>query len=177
MPFALFCYNCNLMKIITNIRLLLIALWLGAAIFFGFSLAKSAFEILPSREMAASVVSANLSVLNYAGLIIGVIMLLSSFISAKGVVGWIERVLLLIFTIACAIGQFVILYQISHIRAEVGRPIEELSTSEPLRIAFDSLHQYSIWVSVTAMIVALVSFFLISKTPKAQQIGHLTDLG
>jgi Domain of unknown function (DUF4149) len=165
------------MKIITNIRLLLIALWLGAAMFFSFSLAPSAFGVLPSREMAGSVVSANLSVINYAGLIIGVIVLLSSFISAKGVVGWIERVLLLIFTIACAIGQFVISYQLSQIRSQVGRPMEELSTGEPLRIAFDSLHQYSVWVLVTAMIVALVSFFLISKTPKAQQMGHLTDLG
>jgi Domain of unknown function (DUF4149) len=165
------------MKIITNFRLLLIALWLGAAMFFSFSLAPSAFGVLPSREMAGSVVSANLSVINYAGLIIGVIMLLSSFISVKGLVGWLERVLLLIFTIACAIGQFVISFQLSQIRSQVGRPMEELSPDEPLRIAFDSLHQYSIWVLATAMIVVLISFFLISKTPKAQQIGHLTDLG
>jgi Domain of unknown function (DUF4149) len=165
------------MKIITNIRLLLIALWLGAAMFFSFSLAKSAFEILPSREMAGSVVSANLSVINYAGLIIGLIVLLSSFISAKGVIGWLERVLLFIFATACAVGQFIISYQLSQIRNQVGRPMEELSIDEPLRIAFDSLHQYSIWVLATAMIIALISFFLISKTPKARQIGHLTDLG
>jgi Domain of unknown function (DUF4149) len=165
------------MKIITNIRLLLIGLWLGAAMFFSFSLAPSAFGVLPSREMAGSVVSANLSVINYAGLIIGVIMLLSSFISAKGVIGWLERGLLLIFTMACAIGQFVISYQLSQIRNQVGRPMEELSPDEPLRIAFDSLHQYSIWVLATAMIVVLASFFLISKTPKARQVGHLTDLG
>jgi hypothetical protein len=166
------------MKLITNFRLLLIALWLGAAMLFSFSLAPSAFGILQSREIAGSVVSANLSVINYAGLIIGVIVLLSSFISAKGMVGWLERVLLLIFTIACAVGQFVISFQLSQIRSQVGRPIEELSIDEPLRIAFDSLHQYSIWVLGTAMVIALISFILISTaTPKVQQIGHLTDLG
>jgi hypothetical protein len=165
------------MKIITNFRLLVIALWLGAAMFFSFSLAKSAFEILPSREMAGSVVSANLSVINYAGLILGLIILASSFISSKGVISWIERGLLLFFTILCAVGQFVISYQLSRIRTQVGRPMEELSIDEPLRIAFDSLHQYSIWVLATAMIIALISFFLISKTPKAAQIGSLTDLG
>jgi Domain of unknown function (DUF4149) len=166
------------MKIITNFRLLLIALWLGAAMFFSFSLAPSAFGVLPSREMAGSVVSANLSVINYAGLIIGAVMLLSSFISSKGAVSWLERLLMLIFTIACAVGQFVISYQLASIRNQVGRPIEELSTGEPLRIAFDSLHQYSIWVLATAMIIALISFLLISTaSPKAEQIGHLTDLG
>lgn len=166
------------MKIITNFRLLLISLWLGAAMFFSLSLAKSAFDILPSREMAGSVVSVNLSVINYAGLIIGVLMLLSSFISGKGVVSWLERVLLLIFIGACAVGQFVISFQLSQIRTQVGRPIEELSIDEPLRIAFDSLHQYSVWVLTAAMIIALVSFILISTaTPKTQQIGHLTDLG
>jgi Domain of unknown function (DUF4149) len=165
------------MKIITNVRLLIIALWIGAAMFFSFSLAKSAFDILPSREMAGSVVSANLSVINYAGLIIGLILLISSFFSSKGFVSWIERGLLLIFTIACAVNQFVISHQLANIRSQVGRPMDELSLEEPLRIAFDSLHQYSTWVFVTAMIIALVSFFLMSTSPKAQQIGHLTDLG
>jgi hypothetical protein len=165
------------MKLINNLRLLLIALWLGAAMFFSFSLAPSAFGILPSREMAGSVVSANLSVINYAGLIIGLILLISSFISSKGFVSWIERVLLLIFTIACAVGQFVISHQLANIRAQVGRPIEELSLEEPLRIAFDSLHQYSMWVFVTAMIIALISYFLMTTPPKAAQVGHLTDLG
>jgi uncharacterized membrane protein len=165
------------MKIITNFRLLMMALWLGAAMFFSFSLAPSAFGILPSREMAGSVVSANLTIINYAGLILGVIMLASSFISSKGVISWLERGLLLVFTIVCAVGQFIISYQLSQIRSQVGRPMEELSIDEPLRIAFDSLHQYSVWFLGTAMIIALISFFLISKTPKAAQIGSLTDLG
>ncbi len=166
------------MKIINNFRILLIAIWLGAAMFFSFSLAPSAFGLLPSREMAGAVVSANLTILNITGLIIGLIVFLSLFISGKGVIGWIERGLMLIFAILCAIGQFVISYQLASIRNQVGRPIEELSIDEPLRIAFDSLHQYSIWVLATAMIIALISFLLISTaTPKAEQIGHLTDLG
>jgi Domain of unknown function (DUF4149) len=166
------------MKIINNFRILLIAIWLGAAMFFSFSLAPSVFGLLPSREMAGAVVSANLTIVNFTGLIIGLIVFLSSFISSKGVVSWIERLLLLIFTIACAVGQFVISYQLASIRNQVGRPIEELSIDEPLRIAFDSLHQYSIWILATAMITALISFILISTaTPKTEQIGHLTDLG
>jgi hypothetical protein len=166
------------MRIITNIRLLLIALWLGAAMFFSFSLAPAAFGLIPSRELAGSVVSANLTIVNFAGLIIGVIALVSSFFSSKGVISWLERFLLLILTAACAIGQFVISYQLSNIRSQVGKPIEELSAGEPLRIAFDSLHQYSVWVLGAAMIAALVSFILISTaTEKTGKVGHLTDLG
>jgi hypothetical protein len=45
------------MNFIKDIRALLIALWLGAACFFSFAVAPSAFGVLPSRELAGSVVS------------------------------------------------------------------------------------------------------------------------
>ena len=51
------------MKFLVNVRLLLVALWLGAAVFF-IAVAQSSFAVLPSRELAGSVVSRTLMVLN-----------------------------------------------------------------------------------------------------------------
>ncbi len=65
------------MKFISDIRLLLIGLWLGAAVFF-IAVAQSAFAVLPSREMAGSVVSRTLLIINVSGLIIGLILLATS---------------------------------------------------------------------------------------------------
>lgn len=153
------------MKFISDIRLLLIGLWLGAAVFF-IAVAQSAFAVLPSREMAGSVVSRTLLIINVSGLIIGLILLATSFIkrlNIKPLRLWTERILLVVLTAACAVGQFVIGLWLSWIRAQLGRPIDEVAVDDPLRIQFNNLHGYSVWVLMAAMIAALVVFFLIAR--------------
>jgi hypothetical protein len=71
--------------------------------------------------------------------------------------------LLVILTASCAVGQFVIGLWLSWIRSQIGRPIEEVAVDDPLRIQFNNLHGYSVWVLLTAMIAALVLFFLIAR--------------
>jgi hypothetical protein len=154
------------MKFLSDFRLLLVGLWLGAACFFSFAVAPSAFAVLESREMAGSVVNRTLAIINYSGLIIGVILLASSFISKETTNRawlWTERFLLLILTAACAVGQFVIALWLSVIRSQIGRPVEEVALDDALRVQFNTWHQYSIWVLVGAMIAALLVFFIISR--------------
>jgi hypothetical protein len=154
------------MKILSLIRLLLIGLWLGAACFFSFAVAQSAFAVLPSRELAGLVVSRTLAIVNYSGLLIGLVLLASSFIKQSETNRFqllTEKILLIIFTAACAVGQFVIGLWLSYVRAQINRPIDELAIDDPLRITFNNLHEYSVWILITAMIAALVTFFLIGK--------------
>ena len=86
------------MRFITNVRSLLLAMWLGAACFF-IAVAQSAFAVLPERELAGAVVNRTLSIVNYAGLIIAVVLLASSLVGARfgsRLSLWAERFLLLI---------------------------------------------------------------------------------
>ena len=152
------------MKFLVNIRLLLVGLWLGAAVFF-IAVAQSSFAVLPSRELAGSVVSRTLMILNLSGLVLGSVLLLTSFIKQPEINRfrvWGERFLLLILTASCAIGQFVIGLWLSFIRAQIGRPIDEVAADDPLKIQFNNLHQYSVWVLMAGMIAALLAFFLIA---------------
>ena len=64
---------------------------------------------------------------------------------------------------ACIVGQFVIGFWMSSIRSQLGKPIEEVALEDPLRIQFNTLHQYSVWALVTAIIAALIVFFIISR--------------
>lgn len=153
-----------MMKFFSDIRLLLLSLWLGAACFF-IAVAQSAFAVLPARDMAGLVVSRSLSVLNFSGLAIGLILLLTSLLAAKEVNRfwlWTERFLLLILAAACAVGQFVFALWLKIVRDQMGRPIEEVPLDDPLRIQFNSLHEYSTWVLFAGMIAALLAFFIIS---------------
>ncbi|MBS1794273.1 MAG: DUF4149 domain-containing protein [Acidobacteria bacterium] len=153
------------MKFLSNIRLLLIGIWLGAAVFFSFAVAPSAFAVLPSRELAGAMVSRSLTIVHIAGLVVGLLALAGSFVGTAGAnrfLLWTERFLLLLLTAACAVGQFVIALWLTFIKAQMGRPIDEVAADDPLRIRFDNLHEYSVWVLVAAMVAALIVFFMIS---------------
>ena len=131
------------MKFFSDIRLLLLAIWLGAAVFF-IAVAQSSFAVLPQRELAGAVVNRTLSILNYAGLGISVILILTSLVGGSSVSKvwlWIERFLLLIVAAACAVGQFVIGLMLMSVRSQMGRPIDEVALDDPLRIQFNTLHQ------------------------------------
>jgi len=154
------------MRLLSDFRILLLALWLGAACFFSFAVAPSAFAVLPTREAAGSIVNRTLMILNYSGIVISLILLASSYLSGRNfnrIWLWIERILMLVMTAACAFGQFVIGIKLQNIRAEANRPIEELALDDPLRMSFTEWHGHSVKVLVTAMICALIAFFLIAR--------------
>jgi hypothetical protein len=153
------------MTLVADLRTFLIALWLGAAVFFTAAVAQSAFAVLPSRELAGAIVNRTLAILNYSGIVIGLILLASSMVNKEKVNRlklWVEQGLLLLLTAACAFGQFVIGARLHNIRRQIGRPIDELAVDDPLRIAFGALHGYSVMVLAFAMLAALVVYFLIA---------------
>lgn len=153
------------MKFVSDIRLLLLAIWLGAAIFF-IGVAQSSFSVLPNRELAGLVVSRTLMILNVSGLAIGLLLILTSLVvrrEASRFWLWLERFLLLVVAAACAIGQFVIAIWLQFTKAQMGgKPIDEVAVDDPLRIQFNNLHQYSEWVLMAAMVAALLAFFIIA---------------
>lgn len=166
------------MNFLSNIRLLLLGLWLGAAVFF-VAVAQSAFAVLPSRELAGAVVSRTLMIVNLSGLAIGLILLATSFIRRLNIAPfrlWSERILLVVLTAACAVGQFVIALWLSFVRAQMGgRPIDEIPLEDPLRIQFNQLHQYSQWALLAAMAAALVLFFLIGQKSDKKLVVEKKD--
>lgn len=152
------------MKFVSDIRLLILAIWLGAAVFF-IAVAQTAFAVMSDAETAGTVVSHTLRVLNYGAIAVAVLMLLTSFIGAGRISAfwlWIERFLLLIVGAAGAVGQFVIGYWLSAIRSQAGQPIEHLAADDPLRAQFAMLHGYSVWVLMAGMAAALIAFFIIA---------------
>ena len=165
------------MKFISDIRLLLTGLWLGAAVFF-IAVAQSAFDqrVLPTREMSGSLVSSVLAVLNISGFLIGLTLFLTSLLKGQifnraQIVA--ERVLILLLTVSCGVGHWIIGTWLGIVKAGMGRPIDEVPVDDPLRIKFNDLHEYSVWVLFAGMIAALLIFFIIagknfwaSKEPK-----------
>ena len=152
------------MKFFSDIRLLLLAIWLGASVFF-IGVAQTAFSVVPERELAGAVVGRSLSLVNYAGMVIAAILILTSLVGAGGVNQvwlWIERFLLLVLGASAAVGQFVIGIWLASVRSQMGRPIDEVPVDDPLRMQFNMLHEYSVWILFMGMVAALMAFFIIA---------------
>jgi hypothetical protein len=70
--------------------------------------------------------------------------------------------MLLIMTVACAVGQFVFAWWLLLLRQQIGKPIDQVAVDDPLRIRFNELHEYSVWVLFAAMAAGLIAFFVIA---------------
>jgi uncharacterized protein DUF4149 len=159
------------LRITNRVRMILLAAWLGAAIYFSIVVAPSAFGVLRSfslpnaNEIAGTIVTRSLAVVNKSGALLSVLLLLTSVSVRKcyGRVSFIfQNVLLVIILISTAVGQWVIAPRMVELRATMRGQIDQIPLSDPARMAFSTLHQYSVAALSIAMIAALVVLVLMA---------------
>jgi hypothetical protein len=158
--------NKLLVKLVRDCRLLLIAVWLGASVFFSFAVAPGLFLLLPTRDLAGTVVSRMLGIINTGGFIIGLLLLTSVFLFksiASNRAFVLEILALLLVTLCSFIGKWIIAAKMHELRVAMALPIDEVAQSDPLRIAFNSLHGYSVTGLTIAMVAGIVSLLLIAR--------------
>jgi Domain of unknown function (DUF4149) len=151
--------------------LLLLGLWLGAAIFFGAAVAPNLFRVLRgadlanANELAGSIVTRLLAVINHGGFEVGLFVLVVRFFATcdqRLLIRLVEMLSLTILVIMTGIGQWVISAKMVALRAAMHVPIDQVVGNDPRRVAFDSLHRYSVEAMGIALIAALVAFIMIA---------------
>lgn len=157
------------LRLLHGLRLLVVAVWLGAAVFFSAAVAPSAFAVLPSRELAGALVARTLTILNVGGCVAGLLLLAGALIGRRLArwYSWVaEAAALAVLAAATFVGQFVISARMSALRAQMGRPIEEVAADDPLRVAFNAMHANSVTALSVAMLAATVALFLVARRTK-----------
>ncbi|HEY0081335.1 MAG TPA: DUF4149 domain-containing protein [Pyrinomonadaceae bacterium] len=148
-------------------RLLLLGMWLGAAVCFSFAVAPGAFAVLPSRELAGAIVTRIIGVVNVSGFLIALLLLATAFARGRDAArrrAWtVELIALALLGLATGVGQWVVGARMAALRVAMGRPVDEVAASDPLRLAFNSLHGYSVAAMTAAMLAAVVAFILIAR--------------
>jgi ABC-type transport system involved in cytochrome bd biosynthesis fused ATPase/permease subunit len=161
-----------LTSIIRQLRLLLLGLWLGAAVFFGAAVAPALFNVLRgaglgnANELAGSMVTRLLGIINQGGLEIALFLFVTSFFVNRNqsrLARWAEVISLAIMAIMTGVSHWVISARMLELRRAMGAPIDQVSPIDPRRMSFDSLHRYSVMVMSIAMIAGLVAFVLASR--------------
>jgi hypothetical protein len=151
----------------------LLACWFGAALFFGAVVAPAAFAVLRSfglpnaNEIAGSIVTRSLSVVNIAGFVIALLLLLTLIMrrNASSRVSFIlECICLAVIALATGVGHWFIAARMRALRAAMVLPIDQIAADDPRRMAFNNLHGYSVNALGLAMIAALVAMVLMARS-------------
>ena len=151
----------------------MLAAWLGAALFFGAVVAPAAFGVLRSfglpnaSEIAGSIVTRSLGVINVAGFVIALFLLVTALLrrQAQTRLGLIiEGVCLGVIALTTALGHWWIAARMRALRAAMELPIDQIAGTDPRRIEFNALHGYSVKALGIAMIAGLVALVLMGRS-------------
>ena len=161
--------------VVRDVRLLLIALWFGSAVFFSAVVAPTAFSVLRSRnvvyanEAAGTMVTRMLAIINTGGFIIALLLLAIVFLFRKSATRrafFVETISLALVAIATGVGQWVIAARMLALRAAMLQPIDDVPLDDPLRVSFNSLHGFSVAALGVAIIAAAVTLLAIARREK-----------
>jgi hypothetical protein len=164
-----------LRTIVGYLRLLLLGLWLGAAVFFGAAVAPTVFGVLRetqlsnANELAGMMVQRLLSVINRGGFEISLFLLVTGFFLSKKqsqLVRAAEMISLAIMAIMTGVSHWVISARMLALKAAMQAPIDQIAANDPRRIAFDALHGYSVAAMGVAIAAGLLAFLIIAQ-PRA----------
>jgi hypothetical protein len=149
--------------------MLLLAAWLGVAIYFSAVVAPSAFGVLRSfslpnaNEIAGTIVTRTLSVVNTSGFILSLLLLVSVLALRKsyGRASFILQIALLsIVALATGLGEWAIAARMRGLRAAMHGQIDQVPLTDPNRLAFAALHGYSVAALSVAMLAAVLVIVL-----------------
>jgi hypothetical protein len=164
-----------LKTVVRYLRLLLLGLWLGAAVFFGAAVAPTVFGVLRgaqlpnANELAGMMITRLLAIINRGGFEIGLFLLVTGYFMSKResrLARFAEMISLSIMAIMTGVSHWIVSARMLALRAAMQAPIDQIASSDPRRIAFDALHGYSVAAMGVAVIAGLAAFLIMARPRK-----------
>ena len=147
--------------------LLSLVVWLGGIVFFGAVMAPVLFSVLPSTELAASVIGPSLKILHAMGLTAGFVFLAAFFVVrqriSRSLFTRFVPVLVLQMVLLTAVSQFYVIRRMEKVRPQLAgytytTPLlDRGKKAEAARQEFDSLHRWSTRIEGTVLILGLIA--------------------
>src|SRR5678816_3838789 len=128
-----------------TIRLLLIGVWLGSAIFFSAVVAPAAFTVLRAyqipnaTEIAGTIVNRTLAVVNITGFVFSLFALITALVlieRSRSRLFFVEMLSLGVLAVATAIGHWFIAAKMQSLRAAAVLPIDQSAPNDPRKVQF-----------------------------------------
>jgi Domain of unknown function (DUF4149) len=148
------------------LMLLSLSIWLGALVFFPV-VAQTSFSSLPSPHLAGLVVRSSLIKLHWIGIACGVLFFACALLYNRFTIGYARPFSLSHLAAVCMLGltaasQFLIIPRMDTLRVQAGE-IAALSSDNPIRQSFDSLHAWSTRLEFMVLLLGLVLLYMTSR--------------
>jgi len=137
--------------------------WLGSIIFF-IVFTQGIFSVIPTEDLTGVVVGYSLARLHVMGIIAGVVYLIATAALEKSVAALARPAALLVFfMILCTmVSQYGVIARMDALRLQMGS-VDTTPAGNPLRMAFDRLHQYSVRLESAVLLSGLAALFLTAR--------------
>jgi hypothetical protein len=145
------------------LQFLSLGCWLGSIIFF-IVFTQGIFSVVPTKDLAGVVVGYSLARLHVLGIIAGCVYLISTAAVEKSVAAVARPAALLVFVmILCTMAsQYGVIARMDVLRAQMGS-VDATPAGDPLRAAFDRLHEYSVRLESVVLLSGLAALFLTAR--------------
>ncbi len=145
------------------LQFLSLGCWVGSIIFF-IVFTAGIFSVMPTKDLAGVVVGYSLARLHIMGIVAGCVYLLSTVVLEKSVGALVRPAALLVFfMILCTMAsQYGVIARMDVLRAQMGS-VDATAAENPLRLAFDRLHQVSVRLESAVLLSGLVALFLTAR--------------
>jgi hypothetical protein len=146
------------------LQFLSLGCWLGGILFFSFVVTQGAFSILPTTDLAGALVGYTLTRLHILGIAAGCLYLIVTAALEKSVGALARPAALLVFVmVVCTmLSQYGVIARMDVLRLQMGS-VAATPAGNPLRMAFDRLHQYSVWLESAVLFSGLAALFLTAR--------------
>lgn len=145
------------------LQFLSLGCWLGSIIFF-ILLTQGIFSVMPTKDLAGVVVGYSLARLHILGIVAGCVYLVATVALEKSVAALARPAALLVFVmILCTMAaQYGVIARMDALRVQMGS-VDATAADNPLRAAFDRLHQYSVQLESAVLLSGLAALFLTAR--------------
>jgi uncharacterized membrane protein len=155
------------MSLVRYLMLLSLVIWIGGLIFFAFVLAPTVFAVLPTRQLAGSVVNRSLGILHWMAISCGLVFAVTSMIDSRMVNGVIDpfaarNLLVYGMIVLTLVGMFGIASRMLVLRQQMGL-IDEVPHDDVRRVEFNRLHVWSTRIEGSVLVLGLALLFLTAR--------------
>lgn len=145
------------------LQFLSLGCWLGSIVFF-IVFTQGIFGVMPTKDLAGTVVGYSLARLHVMGIVAGGVYLVSTLAAEKSFAAIVRPAALLVFAmiVFTMISQYGVIARMDALRAQMGS-VEAAATDNPLLVQFNRLHQYSVRLESAVLLSGLAALFLTAR--------------
>jgi hypothetical protein len=137
--------------------------WIGSIVYF-IVFTQGIFPVVNNNDLTGALVGYALGRLHIMGIVAGVVYLLSTAAEEKSIASLVQPAALLVFLmlVCTMISQYGVIARMDMLKLQMGS-VSATPTDNPLRIAFDRLHVYSVRLESAVLLSGLVALFLTAR--------------